>query len=178
MPWLVTFQVQGLLVQSAHPGLRHRGALGGSRHRLQALRPPLARSVPAQCFFFAHSCRLCIAMTHELMMLSRRDACALQDVVLSRRSYLPCYFFAADNAAGNARKRRVRCSFARGGSSDGAVDVSIIALANAWQPARLPHASGGVPARVVPPTREYRAAQRSSRLGQTSRGVLCNRAAA
>ena len=87
------------------------------------------------------SCRLRTAMTHELMMVSRRDACALQAVVRSRRSDLPCYFLAADNAASSVRQCQVRCSFARDGSCDGAVDVSIIAHVNAWQPARLPRAS-------------------------------------
>ena len=106
-------QVQGLLVEAARQGLPHRGASGGSRRRLQASRPPLARSVPAHMLLLHISRRLRPIVTCELMMLSCRDACALQDVVLSRRSRKMCSIFAAGTAAGDARQCRVRCSSAR-----------------------------------------------------------------
>ena len=130
-----------MLVQAAHQGLPHRGASGGSRRRLQASRPPLARSVPAHMLLLHISRRLRTIVTCELTMVSCRDACALQDVVLSRRSRKAHSIFAAGNIAGDARQCRVRCSSACPAARRHHGHLCPLLARTVWRPARLPRTS-------------------------------------
>ena len=113
VPWLVTSEAQGLLLQAVRAVLALRLASAGSRHHLGALRLPLVPAVPAPMHFFYIS-RLVRADARRMLMLaSCRDACAQLDVAPLCHSCPRCSISAAGRCTGD--ERRCRSARARRG---------------------------------------------------------------